>query len=73
MVARLVCPRRASPTQRHRYRDTASGRIASAFFCDLAESAEESLIPYDVDIVDPGSAALGLIDEVRREGVKWKG
>jgi predicted nucleotidyltransferase len=44
-----------------------------AFFSDLAEGVEESSIPYNVDIVDMRSAASTLIDEVRREGVKWKG
>jgi len=47
--------------------------LPSGFFSDLAESAEESSIPYDVDIVDLRDAAPTLIDEVRREGVKWKG
>jgi predicted nucleotidyltransferase len=47
--------------------------LPSGFFSDLAESVEESSIPYNVDIVDLRSAALSLIDEVRREGVKWKG
>ena len=47
--------------------------LPSGFFSDLAESAEESPIPYDVDIVDLRSAAPSLIEEVRREGVKWKG
>ena len=47
--------------------------LPSGFFSDLAESAEESSIPYDVDLVDLRDAAPTLIDEVRREGVKWKG
>jgi uncharacterized protein len=47
--------------------------LPSGFFSDLAESAEESSIPYDVDIVDLSSVPATLIDEVRREGVKWKG
>ncbi|MBV8505652.1 MAG: nucleotidyltransferase domain-containing protein [Alphaproteobacteria bacterium] len=47
--------------------------LPAGFFSDLAESVEESSIPYDVDIVDLRSAAPSLIDEVRREGVKWKG
>ncbi len=47
--------------------------LPSGFFSDLAEGVEESSIPYDVDIVDLRSAASTLIDEVRREGVKWKG
>ena len=48
-------------------------KLPSAFFSELAESVEESSIPYDVDIVDLRSAAPTLIDEVRRECVKWKG
>src|SRR3984893_11100660 len=47
--------------------------LPSGFFSDLAESVDESSIPYDVDIVDLGSAAATLIDEVRYEGVKWRG
>jgi len=47
--------------------------LPTGFFADLAESVEESSIPYDVDIVDLRSAAPSLVDEVRREGVKWKG
>jgi uncharacterized protein len=47
--------------------------LPSGFFSDLAESVEESSIPYNVDIVDLRSAAPSLIDEVRREGVKWTG
>ena len=46
--------------------------LPTGFFSDLAERVEESSIPYDVDIVDLRSAATSLIDEVRREGVKWK-
>ena len=47
--------------------------LPSGFFLDLAERVEESSIPYYVDIVDLRRAAPTLIDEVRREGVKWKG
>ena len=47
--------------------------LPSGFFSDLAEIVEESSTPYDVYIVDLRSAAPTLIDEVRREGVKWKG
>jgi uncharacterized protein len=47
--------------------------LPSGFFSNLADRAEESSIPYDVDIVDLRRAAPTLIDEVRREGVKWKG
>ena len=49
------------------------GELPPGFFSDLAESVEESSIPYDVDIFDLRSAASSLIDEVRWEGVKWKG
>ena len=47
--------------------------LPAGFFSDLAENVGESSIPYDVDIVDLRNAAPSLIDEVRREGVKWKG
>ena len=47
--------------------------LPPAFISDLAESVEESSIPYDVDIVDLRTAAPTLIAEVRREGLKWKG
>ena len=47
--------------------------LPAGFFSDLAESVEESSIPYDVDVVDLRSAAPTLIDEVRHEGAKWKG
>jgi predicted nucleotidyltransferase len=46
--------------------------LAPDFFSDLAEATEESTIPYDVDLVDLRRAAATLIEEVRREGVKWK-
>jgi uncharacterized protein len=46
--------------------------LPSVFFADLTEKIEQSAIPYDVDIVDLRRAAASLIDEVRREGVKWK-
>jgi predicted nucleotidyltransferase len=47
--------------------------LSSDFFSDLVERIEESSIPYHVDVVDLRRAAPALIDEVRREGVKWKG
>ncbi len=40
------------------------------FFGEL--QAEDSTIPYDVDLVDMRSADPALIDEVRREGVQWR-
>jgi uncharacterized protein len=46
--------------------------LSSGFFSELAERIEQSPIPYDVDLVDLRRAAATLIDEVRREGVKWR-
>jgi uncharacterized protein len=42
------------------------------FFGGLEADIEESTIPYDVDLVDLRHADPALIDEVRREGVKWR-
>ncbi len=47
--------------------------LPSGFFAELAADFEESHIPYDVDLVDLRSADAALIEEVRREGVKWRG
>ncbi len=47
--------------------------LPSDFFSALVERIEESSIPYNVDVVDLRRASSTLIDEVRREGVKWKG
>ena len=46
--------------------------LASGFFAELAADIEESPIPYDVDLVDLRRADPALVDEVRREGVKWR-
>jgi hypothetical protein len=46
--------------------------LPSGFFAELAATFEESTIPYDVDLVDFRCADAALIDEVRREGVKWR-
>jgi len=43
------------------------------FFSKLSEAVEESTIPYDVDLVDLRRAAPTLLEEIRREGVKWRG
>jgi predicted nucleotidyltransferase len=43
------------------------------FFSSLAEDIEESSVPYHVDLVDLRRAAETLVDEVRREGVRWRG
>ena len=47
--------------------------LPPAFFAVLEADIEDSVVPYDVDLVDLRSAAPSLLDEVRREGVKWKG
>jgi hypothetical protein len=49
------------------------GDLPPDFFSDLAEAIEDSPSPYNVDLVDLRRAAPSLLDEVRREGVKWKG
>ena len=43
-----------------------------AFFAELEDEIKESTIPYDVDLVDLRHADPALVDEVRREGVKWR-
>ena len=48
------------------------GELSPWFFSELAADIEESPIPYDVDLVDLWHADLGLVEEVRREGVKWR-
>jgi len=47
--------------------------LSSGFFAELAADFAESTIPYDVDLVDLRHADAALVDEVRREGVKWQG
>ncbi len=42
------------------------------FFGGLEADIEESTIPYGVDLVDLRHADPALVDEVRREGVKWR-
>ena len=46
--------------------------LPSGFFAELAADIEESPIPYDVDLVDLRYADPALVDEVHREGVKWR-
>jgi predicted nucleotidyltransferase len=45
--------------------------LPPAFFSVLADDIEESSIPYDVDLIDLRHADPALVDEIRREGVKW--
>lgn len=49
------------------------GELAEDFFAELSDRIEDSTIPYNVDLVDLRTAAPSLLDEVRREGIKWKG
>ena len=42
------------------------------FFAELAADFEESDTPYDVDLVGLRHAEPSMVEEVRREGVKWR-
>ena len=46
-------------------------QVPPGFFAELAADFEESTIPYDVDLVDLRRADPALVEEVRREGIKW--
>jgi uncharacterized protein len=46
--------------------------LPSGLLAELAADIEESPIPYDVDLVDLRRAEPALVEEVRREGVKWR-
>jgi len=46
--------------------------LSLGFFRELQADIEESTILYDVDFVDLSHADTALVDEVRREGVKWR-
>jgi predicted nucleotidyltransferase len=48
-------------------------QIPAGFFAELAADIEDSPIPYDVDLVDLRRANPALVEEVRREGIKWLG
>jgi uncharacterized protein len=47
-------------------------KLPIGFFGELEADIEESTIPYDVDLVDLRRADPALVDEVRREGIKWR-
>jgi uncharacterized protein len=47
-------------------------QLASGFFAELAADFEESTIPYDIDLVDLRRADPALVEEIRREGIKWR-
>jgi uncharacterized protein len=46
--------------------------LPRGFFGELEAEIEDSTIPYDVDLVDLRYADVALVEEVRREGVKWR-
>jgi hypothetical protein len=46
--------------------------LPPGFFGELQADIEESLIPYDVDLVALRYADPALIAEIRCEGVKWR-
>ncbi len=46
--------------------------LPSGFFGALEANIEESAIPDDVDLIDLRHADPALVEEVLREGVKWR-
>lgn len=38
----------------------------------LRELLEESTVPYRVDVVDMSRASQALLQEIRKEGIRWK-
>ena len=39
---------------------------------ELRELLEESTIPYRVDVVNMQKASEGLVQEIRKDGIRWK-
>lgn len=46
--------------------------LPRGFFAELLANIEDGQVPYDVDLVDLREADPALVEEVRREGVKWR-
>jgi predicted nucleotidyltransferase len=46
--------------------------LPASFFTELAAELEESIIPYDVDLVDLREADPALRDEVLWTGIGWR-
>jgi predicted nucleotidyltransferase len=46
--------------------------LPPVFFARLAESIEESTIPYEVDLMDLRKVSPAFRDEVVRTGIKWR-
>jgi predicted nucleotidyltransferase len=50
----------------------ARGDLPPAFFAELADTIEESTIPYEVDLIDLREVSPAFCDEVMRTGIKWR-
>jgi uncharacterized protein len=46
--------------------------LPPAFFARLADTIEESTIPYEVDLVDLREVSPAFREEVIRTGIKWR-
>ena len=46
--------------------------LPGSFFTELADTIEESTIPYDVDLVDLREVGSAFREEVLRTGIKWR-
>jgi predicted nucleotidyltransferase len=47
--------------------------LPPAFFAELADTIEESTIPYEVDLIDLRGVSPAFREEVIRSGIKWRG
>lgn len=48
-----------------------SGPISPVLLAEIREALEESLVPYEVDLVDLPRASAALRDAVRQDGILW--
>jgi hypothetical protein len=46
--------------------------LPPAFFAELADTIEESTIPYEVDLVDLREVSPAFREEVVSTGIKWR-
>ncbi len=46
--------------------------LPPAFFAELADTIEESTIPYEVDLIDLRGVSQAFRGEVIRTGIKWR-
>ena len=49
------------------------GVLPAPLLAELRERLEESVVPYDVDIVDLSAASPEIRASVEREGLRWSG